>query len=170
MFVFQIGFNGYIDACRQRNIGTGLNNKGFLLNSVINYMYVYIDYTSIGESFQDYSWIQDFEADFSLKVSLTILNLADNSCFFDFLSAYVRTVHHLNLKLLIFYSYSASFNIWISEVQDFGNFELSPMDKEVSVGGFPNECTQQMFKRDNLSFSKGRWCRFYDASLDKFVI
>ena len=29
------------------------------------------------ESFQDYSWIQDFEADFPKKVSLKIMNLAD---------------------------------------------------------------------------------------------
>ena len=28
----------------------------------------------ISESFQDYSWIQDFEADFPPKVSLKILN------------------------------------------------------------------------------------------------
>ena len=30
--------------------------------------------TCMGESFQDYSWIQDFEADFPQKVSLKILN------------------------------------------------------------------------------------------------
>ena len=29
---------------------------------------------SMGEGFQDYSWIQDFEADFPQKVSLKILN------------------------------------------------------------------------------------------------
>ena len=28
----------------------------------------------MGESFQDYSWFQDFEADFPQKVSLKILN------------------------------------------------------------------------------------------------
>ena len=28
----------------------------------------------VGESFQDYSWIQDFEADFPQKVSLKMLN------------------------------------------------------------------------------------------------
>ena len=28
----------------------------------------------MGESFQDYSWIQDFEADFPQKVSLKMLN------------------------------------------------------------------------------------------------
>ena len=30
----------------------------------------------MGESLQDYSWIQDFEADFPQKVSLKILNMA----------------------------------------------------------------------------------------------
>ena len=28
----------------------------------------------LGENFQDYSWIQDFEADFPQKVSLKMLN------------------------------------------------------------------------------------------------
>ena len=31
-------------------------------------------YDDMGESFQDYSWIQDFEADFPQKVSLKMLN------------------------------------------------------------------------------------------------
>ena len=31
-------------------------------------------YFIMGESFQDYSWIQDFEADFPQKVSLKMLN------------------------------------------------------------------------------------------------
>ena len=37
----------------------------------------------MGESFQDYSWIQDFEADFPQKVSLKILNSAGNNSFSD---------------------------------------------------------------------------------------
>ena len=32
------------------------------------------DQLSMGESFQDYSWIQDFEADFPKKISLKMLN------------------------------------------------------------------------------------------------
>ena len=32
---------------------------------------------SMGESFQDYSWIQNFEADFLLKVSLKMMNYVD---------------------------------------------------------------------------------------------
>ena len=37
----------------------------------------------MGESLQDYSWIQDFEADFPQKVSLKMLNSAGNSSFSD---------------------------------------------------------------------------------------
>ena len=36
-------------------------------------------YVRIGKSFQDYSWIQDFEADFPQKVSLKMLNSAMES-------------------------------------------------------------------------------------------
>ena len=56
----------------------------------------------MGERFQDYSWIQDFEADFPKKVSLEILNEADSNSFFDLFSVYLKTIDHLNLKLLIF--------------------------------------------------------------------
>ena len=37
----------------------------------------------MGESFQNYSWIQDFEADFPLKDSFKILNKADDNSFSD---------------------------------------------------------------------------------------
>ena len=43
----------------------------------------------MGESFQDYSWIHDFEADFP-------------SSFFDLFLVYLKTIDHLNLKLWIF--------------------------------------------------------------------
>ena len=39
----------------------------------LNYLLI-LPYKFIGESFQDKSWIQDFEADFPKKVSLKILN------------------------------------------------------------------------------------------------
>ena len=42
-------------------------------------------------------------------------------------SVCLRTTDHLNLKSLIFSGHTASFKIEISKVQDFGNFELSPM-------------------------------------------
>ena len=56
----------------------------------------------MGERFQDYSWLQDFEADFPKKVTLKILNKADSNSFFDLFSVYLKTIDHLNLKLLIF--------------------------------------------------------------------
>ena len=37
----------------------------------------------MGESFQDYSWIQDFEADFPQKVSPKMLNYGDHNSFSD---------------------------------------------------------------------------------------
>ena len=37
----------------------------------------------MGESFQDYSEIQDFEADFPSKVSLKLLNQGDYNVFSD---------------------------------------------------------------------------------------
>ena len=54
--------------------------------------------------YMDYSWIQDFEADFPEKVSLKIPNLAGSTSFFqiDLFSVYLNTIDHLNLKLLIF--------------------------------------------------------------------
>ena len=57
---------------------------------------------NMDERFQDYSWIQDFEADFPKKVSLKILNIADSNSFFDLFAVYLKTIDHLNLKLLIF--------------------------------------------------------------------
>ena len=46
----------------------------------------------IGESFQGFSWIQDFEADYQWKVSLKILNSVDYDSFSDLFSAYLKTV------------------------------------------------------------------------------
>ena len=40
----------------------------------------------MGESIQDYSWIQDFEADFPKKVSLKMLNPTDYVSFSDLVS------------------------------------------------------------------------------------
>ena len=48
----------------------------------------------MGESFQDYSWVQDFEADFPLKVSLKMLNNADNN-FSGLVSVYLKVFDHL---------------------------------------------------------------------------
>ena len=46
------------------------------------------------ESFQDYSPIQNFEADFPQKVGLKMLNIGDCNRFSDLYS-----IDHLNLKL-----------------------------------------------------------------------
>ena len=42
----------------------------------------------IGVSFQEYSWIQDFEADFPEKVSFWMLNSVDFNIEFAYLSTY----------------------------------------------------------------------------------
>ena len=56
----------------------------------------------MGESFQDDSFIQEFEADFPQKVSLKILNYAYTYGLFHLISVYIKTIDHLNLTLLIF--------------------------------------------------------------------
>ena len=45
----------------------------------------------------------------------------------DLFSDNLKIFDHSSMKLLIFCRHTASFDIWISEVQNFGNFELSPM-------------------------------------------
>ena len=80
-------------------------------------------------SFQDYSWNQDYEADFLWKVSLKMLNQGDYISVSDLFSVCQKTIKHLYLKLWIFRGYTFSFKIGVSKVQDFGNFELSPMTK-----------------------------------------
>ena len=56
---------------------------------------IYLTY--IGGSFQDYSLIQDFEADFPQKVSLKMLKKGDYHSFSDLFSVCQRTIDHLNL-------------------------------------------------------------------------
>ena len=48
----------------------------------------------MGESFQGYSLIQDFEADFLWKVSLKMLNSAGNNSFSDLVSVYLKVFDH----------------------------------------------------------------------------
>ena len=50
----------------------------------------------MGESFQDYSRNQDFEADFPYKVSLKMLNSAD---YYRFSNLYLVCLDHLSFKL-----------------------------------------------------------------------
>ena len=52
------------------------------------------------------AWVKVFRIipvyDFLWKVSLQMLNLADSNSFSDVFSVYLKTLNHLNLKLLSF--------------------------------------------------------------------
>ena len=61
-----------------------------------------------------------------------MLNLGDCINFSDLFSVCLKTIDHFNLKLWIFSGHTASFKIKISKVQDFGNFELSPMYRNLN--------------------------------------
>ena len=106
-------------------------NKAIFLE--IYNLFVSIFQVHMGESFQDYSWIQDFEADFPQKVHLKMLNLGDHNSFSDLFSVCLRTFDHLNLKLWIYSGHTANFKNEVWKVQDCGNFELSPMGPWVKV-------------------------------------
>ena len=55
---------------------------------------------NMDESFQDYSSIQDVEADFPKKVSLKMLNLGGHNSFSVLFSVCLWTIiDHFNLKL-----------------------------------------------------------------------
>ena len=73
----------------------------------------------MGESFQDYSWIQDFEADFLWRVSLKMPNLTDYNSISHLFSVSLKTIDQLNWKLLIFCKNNASFEIWILKFMIF---------------------------------------------------
>ena len=55
-------------------------------------------------------------------------------------SVFLRTIDNLNLKLLIFSGHTACFKIGVSKVQDFGNFELSPMGLTLNVSKRSSKC------------------------------
>ena len=79
------------------------------------------------------AWVKDFRIipEFRIlrlqKVSLKMLNKADFNSFSDIFSVHLRAIDHLNSNLLILCWYTVSYKIWFSKVQDFWNFELSPM-------------------------------------------
>ena len=54
------------------------------VSQIISFLICWVDVglRNMFESFQDYSWIQDFEGDFPKKVSLKMLNSIDYSSFF----------------------------------------------------------------------------------------
>ena len=54
------------------------------------------DHTYMGESFQDYYWIQNFEDDFPQKVILKMLNNGDYISFSDLFSVCLyKDIDHL---------------------------------------------------------------------------
>ena len=56
-----------------------------------------------------------------------MLNLADYYSISHLFSVSLKTIDHFNRNLLMFYRHNASFEILVIKVQDFLNFELSPM-------------------------------------------
>ena len=68
-----------------------------------------------------------FEADFPQKVRLKMQNLANYNSTSHLLSVSLQSIGHFNQKMLIFCRHNASFEICISKVQNFRNFELLPM-------------------------------------------
>ena len=74
----------------------------------------------MGESFQDYSGIPEFEADFPRKVSHKIPNSTENTCMLsNLLLVHLKIIDNLNLKSLLLYRpYNASFKILVSKVKD----------------------------------------------------
>ena len=57
-----------------------------------------------------------------------MLNSADNNSFSDLLSVYLKVVDYLTwIFFFIFWRHTESFKFRFSKVQDFGNFELSPL-------------------------------------------
>ena len=84
----------------------------------------------MGRSFQDYSQIQIFEADFPQKVSLKMLNLADYDSFSDLFSVYLLSNWSFKLEIVnILWDYW-KFLDFNSKVEDFWYFKLLPMQLE----------------------------------------
>ena len=106
------------------------------------------------ESFQDYSWIQEFENQNikcwigeSILVHLIYFSLSKDN-------------EHLKFKLWTFYGHIACFKTGVSKVQNLGNLELSPMhshnaDQAIAPWGRNTECLQSRYTQ-RLS-SPARW-------------
>ena len=75
----------------------------------------------MGKSIQDYSWIQDFEAD------LKMLNSAGNNSFSDLVSVYLKVFGHLTWNFWYFEGIQNVLNSDFLKFRIFFNFELSPM-------------------------------------------
>ena len=73
-----------------------------------------------------------------------MLNYADYNGFCNLVSVYYKTNNHLNLKLLIFCRYTACFEVLLSKVQDFANFEISSMN--IGFRHQVNQVTMEMLE------------------------
>ena len=62
-----------------------------------------------------------------MTFSLKMLNSADYYRFSNLYSVCLKTIDHFSFKFGIFSEHNASFKIEVLKVQDFGNFELSPI-------------------------------------------
>ena len=82
----------------------------------------------MGESFQDYSWIQNFEADFLWKVSLKMLNYGDYNRFSYLHWVCLKTIDHINFKLWIFSGYTASLRSEFWKFRIFENLNFHPCE------------------------------------------
>ena len=56
-----------------------------------------------------------------------MLNYGDHNSFSDLFSVCLRAFDHINFQLRIFSGHTASFKTGVSKVQNFVNFEFSPM-------------------------------------------
>ena len=72
------------------------------------------------------AWVKVFRIIPEFRISIEMLNSTDNR-FSNLYSGCFKTTDHLSFKLWIFSGHIASFKITVLIVQDFGNFELSPM-------------------------------------------
>ena len=61
--------------------------------------------------------------------------------FSDLYSVCLKTIGHLSFKLCIFSEHITSFKFGVLKVQDFGNFELSPM--HVCLDQFKKSCVDR---------------------------
>ena len=95
-----------------------------------------------------YAWVKVFRIisefrilrlTFRKKFSLKILNYDSNS-FFDLFSVHLKTIYHLNLKLLIFVGILQVLRFDIKKFRIFGNFELSPMYNNISYSEVTEHC------------------------------
>ena len=70
-----------------------------MFSNIATLMYLFTLCVDIGESFQDDSLIQDFEADFPQKVILKMLISGITAFLLFVFSVFLRSFDHLNLKL-----------------------------------------------------------------------